>query len=149
MRILLALDDSRFSEAATNAVITQIKAKDAEVCLLNVIEPFPESLAEEKGTREVPNFVAARLELRKRGEELLARAAEKLSSAGFKVVSSVEEGDARDVILNQAAEWHADLIILGSHGRKGLERFLIGSVSEVVARHARCSVEIVRTGPVA
>jgi nucleotide-binding universal stress UspA family protein len=47
-------------------------------------------------------------------------------------------------IVDRAAEWHADLIVLGSHGRHGLDRFLIGSVSEYVARHAPCSVEIVR-----
>jgi nucleotide-binding universal stress UspA family protein len=48
------------------------------------------------------------------------------------------------VILDTAAKWHADLIVIGSHGRKGLDRFLLGSVSEAVARHAPCSVQIVR-----
>jgi nucleotide-binding universal stress UspA family protein len=125
-------------------VITQIKAKDAELRLLHVVEPFPVRLARKKGTRESPDFVAARLEQREYGKRLLSRATEKLRSAGFKVTSSVEEGDARDAILNYAERWHADLIVVGSHGRKGLDRFLIGSVSEAVARHARCSVEIVR-----
>lgn len=46
--------------------------------------------------------------------------------------------------LEQASKWGADLIVLGSHGRKGLKHFLLGSVSETVARHAICSVEIVR-----
>jgi len=46
--------------------------------------------------------------------------------------------------LDAASEWHADLIMVGSHGRTGLDRLLIGSVSEVVARHAPCSVQIVR-----
>ncbi|MGA1999681.1 MAG: universal stress protein [Terriglobales bacterium] len=67
-----------------------------------------------------------------------------LTSAGFRVSTSVAEGNAKSVILDKAAEWHADLIALGSHGRKGLERFLLGSVSEAVARHAPCSVLIVR-----
>lgn len=40
--------------------------------------------------------------------------------------------------------WNADLIMLGSHGKRGLDRFLLGSVSEAVSRHAPCSVEIVR-----
>ena len=48
------------------------------------------------------------------------------------------------LILDCAAEWGADLIIVGSHGRKGIARFVLGSVSEAVARYARCSVEIVR-----
>lgn len=145
MRILLAVDDSKFSRAATNALITQYKTKDAEVRLLHVVEPFPARLARRMGSRESPDFVAARVEQRKLAEELLSRAADKLRSAGFKVTILIEEGDARSIILDHAQTWHADLIVVGSHGREGLDRFLIGSVSEAVARHARCSVEIVRT----
>jgi nucleotide-binding universal stress UspA family protein len=76
--------------------------------------------------------------------ELVDRAAKTLASAGFKVTTSVATGDARSVILDDAAEWHADLIVLGSHGRKGPGRFFLGSASEAIARHARCSVQIVR-----
>src|ERR1019366_9142858 len=108
------------------------------------VEPFPERLAKRRGSRQSPDFVAARVEQRKLAEELLSRGTEKLRSAGFKVTSSVEEGDARDAILNHSETWRADLIMVGSHGRTGLDRFLMGSVSEAVARHARCSVEIVR-----
>jgi nucleotide-binding universal stress UspA family protein len=144
MKILLALDDSKCSAGATDALIAQIKTKDTEVHLLHVVEPFPASLARRMGSQESPDFVAARLEQREFAKELLAQAAEKVRSAGFRVTTLIEEGDARDVILNQAERWHADLIIVGSHGRTGLDRFLIGSVSEAVARHARCSVEIVR-----
>jgi nucleotide-binding universal stress UspA family protein len=145
MRILLALDDSRCSEAATEALIAQAKTENTEVRVLHAVEPFPVTLARRMGSGESPDFVAARLEQRERAKELLARAAKKLRSAGFKVTTLVKEGDARDVILNHAERWHADVIIVGSHGRKGLDRFLMGSVSEAVARHARCSVEIVRT----
>jgi nucleotide-binding universal stress UspA family protein len=44
-------------------------------------------------------------------------------------------------------EWHADPVVLGSHGRKDLDRLKLGTVSESAARHARCSVEIVRAAP--
>jgi nucleotide-binding universal stress UspA family protein len=47
--------------------------------------------------------------------------------------------------LGVAEEWHPDLIVLGSHGQKGLRQFLLGSVAEFVARHAKCSVLVVRT----
>ena len=56
----------------------------------------------------------------------------------------MEKADPRAAIVDYAANWKADLIVLGSHGRKGLDRFLIGSVAEFVARHAFCSVQIVR-----
>jgi nucleotide-binding universal stress UspA family protein len=67
-----------------------------------------------------------------------------LRSAGFATSTSVRDGDARQVILDCAAEWHADLVVLGSHGKKGFDRLMLGSVSDSVARHATCSVEIVR-----
>jgi nucleotide-binding universal stress UspA family protein len=75
---------------------------------------------------------------------LVEKTAEVLRSKGPMVTSAVEEGDPKSTILDTARDWGADLIVLGSHGRKGLEHFLMGSVSEAVARHAGCSVEIVR-----
>jgi nucleotide-binding universal stress UspA family protein len=78
------------------------------------------------------------------GEQLVRQAEEPLSKAGYKVHSAVEEGDPKSKIVEDAAHWHADLIILGSHGRKGMDRFLMGSVSDAVARHAPCSVQVVR-----
>jgi nucleotide-binding universal stress UspA family protein len=53
-------------------------------------------------------------------------------------------GKAKDVILDQADEWKADMIVIGSHGRTGLTRFLLGSVSLSVLSHAPCSVMIVK-----
>jgi nucleotide-binding universal stress UspA family protein len=50
----------------------------------------------------------------------------------------------KELILQDADEWGADLIVCGSHGRRGLSRFLLGSVSEAIATHAKCSVEIIR-----
>jgi len=76
---------------------------------------------------------------------LVERSAKMLAEAGFKVSTLVLTGDAKTMILDEAADWPADLIVVGSHGRKGIGRFLLGSVSEAVARHAACSVEIVRT----
>jgi nucleotide-binding universal stress UspA family protein len=68
-----------------------------------------------------------------------------LENVGFRPTTAVKEGDPRTEIINMASEWHADLIMVGSHGRTGLDRLLMGSVSEAVARHAPCSVQIVRT----
>ena len=78
---------------------------------------------------------------------LVAKAAGTLRSAGVNVTTAIVQGDPKSIILDDAKTWGADLIVLGSHGRKGLERFLVGSVSEAVLRHAHCSVEIVRLPP--
>jgi nucleotide-binding universal stress UspA family protein len=69
-----------------------------------------------------------------------------LTQAGLRVLAqnSDPSGDPRSVILDTAKTWQADLIALGSHGRHGLDRFLMGSVAESVAVHAHCSVVVVR-----
>jgi nucleotide-binding universal stress UspA family protein len=77
-------------------------------------------------------------------ETLVANTAGTLRSKGLKVATSVEQGDPKSKIVDAAWKWRADLIVLGAHGRKGVARFLMGSVSEGVAPHATCSVEIVR-----
>ena len=56
-------------------------------------------------------------------------------------------GPPRTVILDEAERWGADLIVVGSHGYRAWERFLLGSVSQAVVSHAKCSVEVVRCRP--
>ena len=83
-----------------------------------------------------------------RAGQLVSHVAERLATAGFRTNVSTPDGDPRRAIIDSAAQWPADLIVIGSHGRRGLDRFLLGSVAESVVRHAQCSVEVVRT-PVA
>jgi nucleotide-binding universal stress UspA family protein len=81
---------------------------------------------------------------KKPAHALVEHIAKELRDAGFKAGTAIKVGDIREVIIDSAAEWRADLIIVGSHGQRGIQRFLLGSVSEFVARHANCSVEIIR-----
>jgi nucleotide-binding universal stress UspA family protein len=136
MRLLLAIDDSKFSEAATRTVAAQYQPKQTEVHVLNVVDlaiPIPTSYA-----------VAFREESLRQGQEVVKRTEQALGKAGFKVQTAVEEGDPKSKILEHAENWKADLIVMGSHGRRGAAHFLMGSVSEAVMRHAPCSVQIVR-----
>lgn len=71
-----------------------------------------------------------------------------LREQGLHAEFRVRQGDARSGILDEAKEWHADLIVMGSHGYTGIKRWLLGSVAQAVVEHAPCSVEIVRA-PVA
>lgn len=144
MKILLAINDSNTSEATVNFVIDEMKPKGTEVRLLHVLDPYPERLAKRIGGRDTPDFVAALTELRAGAHDFLERTGEKLRAAGFSVSSSVEEGDVRALILEEAKAWHADLIVVGSHSQKGFRGFFSSSVSEDVARDAPCSVEVVR-----
>ena len=149
MKILLATDDSKFAEAAIQAAISQVRQDHTQVLVLHVVDwsnfmPSPFPLVGEE-----PMYSARQLESiiedeTTKAHELVTSVAERLRSAGCETSTSVREGDPKAVILDCATEWGADLIIVGSHGRKGVARFVLGSVSEAVARYARCSVEIVR-----
>jgi nucleotide-binding universal stress UspA family protein len=70
------------------------------------------------------------------GQKLVGHAEQLLTKAGFKTSTLVEGGEPRAVIVDYAAHWKADLIFVGSHGREGLVRLLLGSVAEEVLRHA-------------
>lgn len=147
MKILLAIDDSPCSEAAVEAVLRQFSARQSDVRVLHVDEwpkGMPVSLAFAEGPGSAGNILSAHDEARRRGNELVSRAAARLAAASFQVKTELRRGDARHEILDCAAAWHPDVIVLGSHGRSGLDRFLLGSVSENVMRHATCSVEVVR-----
>ncbi len=142
MKILLAIDGSKFSEATTQAVAKH-NPTNTEVAVLHVVEPLPVAVGDE--TRiYITDIEAMRQAQLKRAEALVASAADVLRPAGFKVTTVVEEGHPITKIIDRAAAWKADLIVLGSHGLRGFERVLLGSVSEGVARHAPCTVEIVR-----
>jgi nucleotide-binding universal stress UspA family protein len=70
-----------------------------------------------------------------------------MKKTGMRVSEEVTEAQESPVraILGMADLWGADLIVVGSHGRRGFDRYVMGSVSESVALHAHCSVEVVRT----
>ena len=147
MKILLAIDDSEFSKAALDTVINQVRPADTDVQVLNVVESLrlaPPYVGSGIGPSVPADFAGLIEEWVDKAEGLVAQGARALEAAGFRVATSVKEGDAKTEILKFAEAWQPDLIVVGSHGRTGFERFLLGTVSEAVARHAKCSVQIVR-----
>ena len=140
MKILMAIDASKFSEDVLSAVKAQFRAQDTEVCVLHVLQPVSPAPPPQMAAAYVPELESQK----KPAHELVERIASALQKAGFKVTGVVEIGDIREKIIDSAAEWQADLIVVGSHGQRGIQRFLLGSVAEFVARHAKCSVQIVR-----
>lgn len=144
-RILIPTDGSEFSAAAVKAVAERPWPKGTEVKLISVPE-FALWLG------EFPYFQLAQVEELNKSALEAARAAvalgkESLRRAELEVSTDVpveREAPAR-TILEEAKEWHADLIVVGSHGRRGFDRIAMGSVSESLAMNAHCSVEVVRT----
>lgn len=143
MRVLLAIDGSKYSDAAVQSLAERGHSPDSEVKVVHVIEPFPVS-PDGQVWGFALDLTAILDEQLKAAKELVTRAGDVLRTAVWKVSTFVGEGDPKSVIVDQAAAWNADLVVVGSHGRKGLDHFLLGSVSEAVVRHARCSVEVVR-----
>ena len=85
---------------------------------------------------------------RKQGATTVEQAASRLrigeGSRSLEITTEVLEGSPKELIVDEAKRWGADLIVLGSHGRGAIGRFFLGSVSLAVAAHASCSVEIAR-----
>lgn len=147
MKILLAIDGSPCSDAAVEEVARRPWPEGSLVKVLTVLEtpmpPTPETWA-------VPLNYFEELEaaLRKQGENIVNRALEKLkSNKAISADALLAPGSPRPVILDEAESWGTDLIVLGSHGYGALKRFLLGSVSQAVVSHAKCSVEVVRCPP--
>jgi len=147
MTILLAIDDSPCSAAATRAVIDQFVPTHTRVHVLHADDwpqGMPPAMAFAEGPAAAQSVLGLHRLRRTNAAALLENAADQLREAGFTTAASLREGDPRETILECAKELHDDLIVLGSHGKKGFERML-GSVSDGVAHHAPCSVEIVRS----
>jgi nucleotide-binding universal stress UspA family protein len=86
----------------------------------------------------------ANRQITKQAEQLTRKIGEAVRASGLTVEMVVRRGDPRSVILEEAKEWDADLIVVGSHGYTGIKRLLLGSVAQSVVSHAPCSVEVVR-----
>ena len=81
-----------------------------------------------------------------RAEQAVAEARKILVGTSLKLCDeqATPVGDPRAVLLDEAKLWVANLIVVGSHGRQGFDRWLMGGVSEAIALHAHCSVEVIR-----
>jgi nucleotide-binding universal stress UspA family protein len=147
MKILLAVDGSECSDAAVQSVANRPWPTGTVIKVFSAIElPFVPTTE----TWALPDSYYTELE--KSGEEKAKAALDKAvhtlrehQGLVFEIVTDMHVGQAQSLILDEAEKWGADLIVLGSHGYRGFKRFLLGSVSQAVAAHAKCSVEIVRS----
>jgi nucleotide-binding universal stress UspA family protein len=150
MRVLLATDGSECSLAAAISVaarpwpmgtvfkvvgVEELIALETPMAASPLASIYPSTLLEE--------LLA---DARARALDAIDGTRKILEQAGLKVQDRqpIPLGDPRNVILALAQTWPADLIVLGSHGRRGWDRFLMGSVAESVAVHAHCSVEVIQ-----
>ena len=141
MKIVLAVDESPCSNAALEFVRKNRWPKGTRVL---VISAAPIVLTTHAFVRVGGYAVEPELQEAHRRAALKSQTERALQEAGLESRAIVEIGDARDVILRVAAEQNPDLIVMGSHGRLGLKKLLMGSVASHVVAHAPCSVLVVK-----
>lgn len=147
MKILLAVDGSTYSDDAVKEVSARPWPADSEVRVISVVEPPPPPTPETWAITVEPYLRETEEWLRKHAQTTVEEAAKILRSGVEKtlqITTDVLTGPPRLVILDESDSWSADLIVVGSHGYSFWQRVVLGSVSQGVATHAKCSVEIVR-----
>lgn len=135
MRILLATDGSAVSLAASQAVAQTNWPADTEVKIVSVIDPIIYSMEEIGLLRDKRT---------ERVHRAIGQAMSVLKHTSLKVSGEVIAGTIARQIIDRARSWNADLIVLGTHERRGLKRLLLGSISTSVANRAHCSVTVIR-----
>ena len=143
MRILAATDGSEFALAALRSLANRPWPEGSAVKLISVPECILFKDASYLETHEIKDLGKAALD---DAQKSIAAGLEILSASKLRVCSELPTFEERPyrVILNEAEEWQADMIVVGSHGLSGFDRVIMGSVSEAVALHAKCSVEVIR-----
>ena len=143
-RILVPVDGSATSRRGLRAAIDLAKTQRARLVILNVVDAMPVFASLEGVVAYDPGILEA---LRKGGKAILARAAAEAKRHGVKAAPVLAEniaGRVADVIVREAKKQRADLIVIGTHGRRGLSRMVMGSDAELVVRQASTPVLLVR-----
>jgi nucleotide-binding universal stress UspA family protein len=147
-RILIAIDDNKYAEHATAYGFELARLHKAEVGLVNIVEPI--SLPSQ-GTDtmtgmpiEVSNIDEVEImKAQSDSAKNIMQQTIKKFAGEMQVTNFTEYGSTADGIINCSKEFNADLIVIGTHSRTGLDRLLMGSVAEHVVRHSDVPVLVV------
>lgn len=134
-KVLIATDGSKFSIAAEKKAIDFARSYGGELHVISVVDVPAELYAESPKTMD---------ELISKAKGYVDSVKKDAESSGVKTQVIVREGEAYRIIADTARELGADIIIMGSHGRTGLKRLLMGSVTEKVIGHTPCPVLVVK-----
>src|SRR4030065_871963 len=133
--IVLAYDGSKFSNKALQEAISLAKSSGGSLLILSVVDITDEFESEAPGLTD---------KMTQKLLKLAKKALGKAVAAKVKAKVEVHVGDAYEMIVEIARKKKADIIVMGSHGRTGLTRLLMGSVTSRVIGHATCSVLVVK-----
>ncbi|MFP5042796.1 universal stress protein [Parasediminibacterium sp. JCM 36343] len=149
-RILVAIDNEPSGEKVFTAAMQIVPRLHAEVAIVSVTE-FDDIIGEARSEAAVVSETSSsdstvtdtiRANIVKRHQHLID-----VLGNNYAVTTFIEEGVPYEAILKVASEWGADLIVMGTHGRQGLEHLFMGSVAEKVVRHSTIPMLIIPTKP--
>lgn len=147
-RILVPIDGSPTSEAGLGEAIKLARLTGAQMRLLHLVDQLPVALSIEGLAAESVDVLGM---LRQDGQEVLDRAKARVQTEAIPVDSvliEVSSGRLFEVVMKQVIAWQAALIVIGTHGRRGIGRMWLGSDAEQIVRHATVPVLLYRAAPV-
>ena len=142
-KILVPIDGSDTSTGGLNEAIQLANVHGSQLCLMHIVNELVLDYSFAPGPFGEDFFEA----MRRGGKEILDAAERVVLAQGIRPTCVLKEsigGVAADLILEQAKEWHADLIVMGTHGRRGIFRLALGSDAEQVVRAATVPVMLIR-----
>ena len=143
-RILIAVDDSSYSDQAVNYGVLLAKNLGSKITLVHVDEiPISSPYSADPLLNESPAMIPELMHIQEEASKLLFKKIKDQYGDVVEMSTVTKIGRAQDEILSVADDCKADMIILGTHGRTGFDHFISGSVSESVARKAKCPVLII------
>lgn len=143
-KILIAVEDSPYSDEAVKYGVMLAKQFKASIALVHSNDvPVNTPYVADPMLTESPVLIPEMMQIQEEAGKLLFARLEKQYAGDAEFIAYSKIGRPQDEILDAAEEYKADLIILGTHGRTGLDHFISGSVSESVARKAKCPVLII------
>lgn len=140
VKLIIGIDGSADSEEAAREVILRQWPAGSEVRLVNASWAYSPELA----VSSLQPIAKWMMDEKTRIGNMIGKAERQLQDAGLKATMIVKEGEAKQVLLEEAENWKADCIFVGASGMGRLERLMLGSVSSAVAARADCTVEVVR-----
>ena len=146
-KILVAVDSTGLPPLVIDSLSAQMRPEETDVLLLEVVEPLVTSVPPEMSPGYAPEMAVRRNEAKKQAQTILDQGVALLRKGGFRVSSRLVESEIKEGILSVASEWGAGLIVVTSHARQGVAKFLHRSVAEGIVHRAPCSVLVLKELP--
>lgn len=143
-QILVPVDGSQTSMQGLDQAMAVAKLANGRLRLVHVVDELSAAMAMDAYSSYAGDWTGL---LRETGAKLLAECRQKVEAAGITVDTVLRdtfEGPVHDIVIKEAASWPADLIVLGTHGRRGAKRLFLGSSAEQILRSASTPVLLVR-----